>query len=98
MLLDEPFAGIDPLAINDIRVLVRHLTDLGIGVLITDHNVRETLDLIDRAYIIYDGQVLTEGSPAEVVANEDVKRVYLGDMFSRDAGEVRPEKCEAVFR
>ena len=84
MLLDEPFAGIDPLAINDIRVLVRHLTDLGIGVLITDHNVRETLDLIDRAYIIYDGQVLTEGSPAEVVANEDVKRVYLGDMFSRD--------------
>ncbi len=86
MLLDEPFAGIDPLAINDIRALVRHLTDLGIGVLITDHNVRETLDLIDRAYIIYDGQVLTEGSPAEVVANEDVKRVYLGDMFSRDAG------------
>ena len=86
MLLDEPFAGIDPLAINDIRTLVRHLTDRGIGVLITDHNVRETLDLIDRAYIIYDGQVLTEGSPAEVVANEDVKRVYLGDMFSRDAG------------
>ncbi len=86
MLLDEPFAGIDPLAINDIRALVRHLTDLGIGVLITDHNVRETLDLIDRAYIIYDGQVLTEGTPAEVVANEDVKRVYLGDMFSRDAG------------
>ncbi len=87
MLLDEPFAGIDPLAINDIRTLVRHLTDLGIGVLITDHNVRETLDLIDRAYIIYDGQVLTEGTPAEVVANEDVKRVYLGDMFSkRDAG------------
>ena len=86
MLLDEPFAGIDPIAINDIRVLVRHLTDLGIGVLITDHNVRETLDLIDRAYIIYDGQVLTEGTPAEVVANEDVKRVYLGDMFSRDAG------------
>jgi lipopolysaccharide export system ATP-binding protein len=86
MLLDEPFAGIDPLAINDIRTLVRHLTDRGIGVLITDHNVRETLDLIDRAYIIYDGQVLTEGTPAEVVANEDVKRVYLGDMFSRDAG------------
>jgi len=83
MLLDEPFAGIDPLAINDIRTLVRHLTDRGIGVLITDHNVRETLDLIDRAYIIYDGKVLTEGSPAEVVANEDVKRVYLGDMFSR---------------
>ncbi len=83
MLLDEPFAGIDPIAIGDIRTLVRHLTNRGIGVLITDHNVRETLDLIDRAYIIYDGRVLTEGTPAEVVANEDVKRVYLGDMFSR---------------
>jgi len=83
MLLDEPFAGIDPLAINDIRTLVRHLTDRGIGVLITDHNVRETLDLIDRAYIIYDGRVLIEGTPAEVIANEEVKRVYLGDMFSR---------------
>ncbi len=83
ILLDEPFAGIDPIAIGDIRALVRHLTDRGIGVLITDHNVRETLDLIDRAYIIYDGRVLTEGTPAEVVANEDVKRVYLGDMFSR---------------
>ena len=83
MLLDEPFAGIDPIAINDIRALVRHLTQRGIGVLITDHNVRETLELIDRAYIIYDGKVLTEGSPQEIVANEDVKRVYLGDMFSR---------------
>jgi lipopolysaccharide export system ATP-binding protein len=83
MLLDEPFAGIDPIAIGDIRALVRHLTHRGIGVLITDHNVRETLELIDRAYIIYDGQVLTEGTPAEVVANEDVRRVYLGDMFSR---------------
>lgn len=83
MLLDEPFAGIDPIAIGDIRTLVRHLTQRGIGVLITDHNVRETLDLIDRAYIIYDGRVLTEGTPQEVVANEDVRRVYLGDMFSR---------------
>jgi lipopolysaccharide export system ATP-binding protein len=83
VLLDEPFAGIDPIAIGDIRQLVTHLTDRGIGVLITDHNVRETLDLIDRAYIIYDGRVLTEGTPAEVVANEDVRRVYLGDMFSR---------------
>jgi lipopolysaccharide export system ATP-binding protein len=83
MLLDEPFAGIDPIAIGDIRTLVRHLTDRGIGVLITDHNVRETLDLIDRAYIIYDGRVLIEGTPAEVIANEEVKRVYLGDMFSR---------------
>jgi lipopolysaccharide export system ATP-binding protein len=83
MLLDEPFAGIDPIAIGDIRALVRHLTQRGIGVLITDHNVRETLELIDRAYIIYDGKVLTEGSPQEIVNNEDVKRVYLGDMFSR---------------
>jgi lipopolysaccharide export system ATP-binding protein len=83
MLLDEPFAGIDPIAIGDIRALVRHLTKRGIGVLITDHNVRETLELIDRAYIIYDGKVLTEGTPAEVVANADVRRVYLGDMFSR---------------
>jgi lipopolysaccharide export system ATP-binding protein len=83
MLLDEPFAGIDPIAMGDIRALVRHLTQRGIGVLITDHNVRETLELINRAYIIYDGQVLTEGTPAEIVANEDVRRVYLGDLFSR---------------
>lgn len=82
ILLDEPFAGIDPIAIGDIRALVRHLTRRGIGVLITDHNVRETLELINRAYIIYDGQVLTEGTPAEIVANKDVRRVYLGDMFS----------------
>lgn len=82
MLLDEPFAGIDPIAIGDIRALVRHLTKRGIGVLITDHNVRETLELINRAYIIYDGKVLTEGTPAEIVANKDVRRVYLGDMFS----------------
>lgn len=83
MLLDEPFAGIDPIAIGDIRALVNHLTQRGIGVLITDHNVRETLELIDRAYIIYDGKVLTEGTPSEIVANEEVRRVYLGDMFSR---------------
>jgi lipopolysaccharide export system ATP-binding protein len=82
MLLDEPFAGIDPIAIGDIRALVRHLTRRGIGVLITDHNVRETLELINRAYIIYDGKVLTEGTPAEIVANKGVRRVYLGDMFS----------------
>ena len=81
MLLDEPFAGIDPLAVGDIQQLVRHLTERGIGVLITDHNVRETLDLIDRAYIIYDGQVLTQGKPSEIISNEDVRRVYLGDMF-----------------
>ncbi len=82
MLLDEPFAGIDPLAVGDIQELVRHLTRRGIGVLITDHNVRETLSLVDRAYVIADGQVLTHGSPDEVVANPDVRRVYLGDMFA----------------
>ena len=81
MLLDEPFAGIDPIAIGDIRDLVRHLTKRGIGVLITDHNVRETLDLVDRAYIIYDGQLLTEGTAEQIIANEDVRRVYLGDEF-----------------
>lgn len=81
VLLDEPFAGVDPIAVGDIQQLVRHLTDRGIGVLITDHNVRETLSLIDRAYIIYEGQVLTQGKPEEIIANEDVRRVYLGDMF-----------------
>ena len=82
MLLDEPFAGIDPIAVGDIQELVRHLTERGIGVLITDHNVRETLSLIDRAYIIYDGQVLTQGKPEEIISNDDVRRVYLGDMFA----------------
>jgi lipopolysaccharide export system ATP-binding protein len=82
MLLDEPFAGIDPLAVGDIQQLVRQLTARGIGVLITDHNVRETLSLVDRAYIIYDGQVLTHGNPQEIIANKDVQRVYLGDMFN----------------
>ncbi len=81
MLLDEPFAGIDPLAVGDIQELVRHLTRRGIGVLITDHNVRETLSLVDRAYVIADGQVLTHGNPQEIINNEDVRRVYLGDMF-----------------
>jgi lipopolysaccharide export system ATP-binding protein len=81
MLLDEPFAGIDPIAINDIRALVGHLRERGIGVLITDHNVRETLDLIDRAYIIHDGQVLMEGEPDAIIGNEQVRRVYLGDRF-----------------
>ncbi len=82
MLLDEPFAGIDPIAVGDIRDLVQHLTRRGIGVLITDHNVRETLELVDRAYIIHDGQLLTEGTPEQIIANEDVRRVYLGDTFS----------------
>ncbi|HAH10847.1 MAG TPA: LPS export ABC transporter ATP-binding protein [Alphaproteobacteria bacterium] len=81
MLLDEPFAGIDPIAIGEIRKLVTHLKTRGIGVLITDHNVRETLDIIDRAYIIHDGEVLTHGTPAEIVGNMDVRRVYLGDRF-----------------
>jgi len=81
MLLDEPFAGIDPIAVGDIQALVRHLTERGIGVLITDHNVRETLGLIDRAYIIHSGHVLTEGSPEEIVANPDVRRFYLGESF-----------------
>jgi lipopolysaccharide export system ATP-binding protein len=81
MLLDEPFAGIDPIAVGDIQALVRHLTQRGIGVLITDHNVRETLGLTDRAYIIYSGQVLMEGSPAEIVNNPDVRRLYLGEEF-----------------
>ena len=82
ILLDEPFAGIDPIAINDIRELVRHLKDRGIGVLITDHNVREALDLIDRAYIIHDGQVIMEGAPKDIVQDKDVRRVYLGERFS----------------
>lgn len=82
MLLDEPFAGVDPIAVADIQDLVRHLTRRGIGVLITDHNVRETLSLIDRAYIIHAGQVLTHGKPAEIVNNPDVRRLYLGDNFS----------------
>ena len=81
MLLDEPFAGVDPIAVGDIQELVRHLTGRGIGVLITDHNVRETLKLTDRAYVIYDGQVLTQGKPQEIINNEDVRRVYLGDSF-----------------
>ena len=82
ILLDEPLAGIDPIAVNEIRDLVGHLKDRGIGVLITDHNVRETLGIIDRAYILHDGQVLMEGAPHEVVAHEDVRRVYLGERFS----------------
>ena len=82
VLLDEPFAGIDPIAVADIRDLVAHLKDRGIGVLITDHNVRETLDVIDRAYIIHEGMMLMEGVPSDIVGNEDVRRVYLGDRFN----------------
>ena len=82
MLLDEPFAGIDPIAVGDIQVLVRHLTERGIGVLITDHNVRETLGLIDRAYIIASGEVLTEGTPEAIVTDPNVRRLYLGEQFT----------------
>ncbi|OIR08035.1 lipopolysaccharide export system ATP-binding protein LptB [mine drainage metagenome] len=82
ILLDEPLAGIDPIAVSDIRDLVSHLKHRGLGVLITDHNVRETLDIIDRAYILHDGVVLMEGAPSEIVAHEGVRRVYLGEHFS----------------
>jgi lipopolysaccharide export system ATP-binding protein len=82
ILLDEPLAGIDPIAVGEIRDLVRQLKDRGIGVLITDHNVRDALDIIDRAYIIHEGQVLKEGRPDEIVGDRDVRRVYLGERFS----------------
>jgi lipopolysaccharide export system ATP-binding protein len=82
ILLDEPLAGIDPIALADIRDLVAHLKDRGIGVLITDHNVRETLEIVDRAYILHEGRVLMEGAPAEIVVDADVRRVYLGERFS----------------
>ena len=81
LLLDEPFAGVDPLSVDDIRHLVADLKKRGIGVLITDHNVRETLDIVDRAYILHEGTVLMSGTPEEVVQNENVRRVYLGDNF-----------------
>ncbi|WP_333684951.1 LPS export ABC transporter ATP-binding protein [Pontibaca methylaminivorans] len=81
LLLDEPFAGVDPISVADIRHLVADLRNRGIGVLITDHNVRETLEIVDRAYILHDGQVLMSGAPAEVVENENVRRVYLGESF-----------------
>lgn len=81
LLLDEPFAGVDPISVGDIRTLVADLKNRGIGVLITDHNVRETLEIVDRAYILHDGTVLMSGAPDEVVENENVRRVYLGDNF-----------------
>jgi lipopolysaccharide export system ATP-binding protein len=82
IMLDEPLAGIDPIAVGEIRDLVVHLKDRGIGVLITDHNVRDALDIIDRAYILHDGMVMKEGTPSEIVADRDVRRVYLGERFS----------------
>ncbi len=81
ILLDEPLAGIDPIAVGDVRDLVSHLKDRGIGVLITDHNVRETLDIVDRAYIMHDGVVLMDGAPGDIVRHEDVRRVFLGETF-----------------
>jgi len=82
LLLDEPFAGIDPISINDIQRLIHRLCEHGIGILITDHNVRETLGTCDRAYIVNDGKILAEGSPEEILNNEQVRDVYLGDQFS----------------
>jgi len=82
ILLDEPLAGIDPIAVGDIRDLVAHLKDRGIGVLITDHNVRDTLRIVDRAYILHEGRVLMDGAPDEIVSDAEVRRVYLGERFS----------------
>lgn len=82
ILLDEPLAGIDPIAVGDIRDLIGHLKDRGIGVLITDHNVRDTLEIVDRAYILHDGKILTHGTPQDIVADDDVRRVYLGEGFN----------------
>jgi lipopolysaccharide export system ATP-binding protein len=82
VLLDEPFAGIDPIAVTDIKKIVCHLCDRDIGVLITDHSVRETLDICDRAYIIHSGQVIAHGSPEELVKNPEVRKVYLGENFT----------------
>lgn len=82
ILLDEPFAGVDPISVEDIKKIIQHLTQRGIGILITEHNVRETLDICDRAYILSDGQVIAEGNGQEIVANEQVRQVYLGENFS----------------
>ncbi|MBL0458128.1 LPS export ABC transporter ATP-binding protein [Aeromonas enteropelogenes] len=82
ILLDEPFAGVDPISVIDIKKIIQHLKDRGLGVLITDHNVRETLDVCEKAYIVSHGQMIAEGTPADILADEQVKRVYLGDQFS----------------
>jgi lipopolysaccharide export system ATP-binding protein len=82
VLLDEPFAGIDPIALADLRLLIQHLKTRGVGVIITDHNVREALEIVDRAYIINDGLVLRQGTPAEIVDDEQVRQVYLGEKFA----------------
>ena len=82
ILLDEPLAGIDPIAIEEIRELIKHIKDRGVGVLITDHNVKETLELIDKAYIMHEGKILMKGSPNEIIEDENVRRVYLGNKFN----------------
>ena len=82
ILLDEPLAGIDPIAIEEIRELIKHIKDRGVGVLITDHNVKETLELIDRAYIMHDGKILMNGKPSEIIEDENVRKVYLGEKFN----------------
>jgi lipopolysaccharide export system ATP-binding protein len=97
MLLDEPLAGIDPIAIGEIRDLILRLKHRGIGVLLTDHNVRDTLDLIDRAYIMHDGQVLMEGEPNEIVAHKDVRRVYLGERFNLWQREAQTPRTPPVL-
>jgi len=81
ILLDEPFAGVDPISVNDIKDIIRHLRERGIGVLITDHNVRETLDICERAYIVDCGRTIAQGKPAEILADPTVRRVYLGESF-----------------
>jgi len=80
-LLDEPFAGVDPISINDIKQIIRHLRDKGIGVLITDHNVRETLDICEHAYIVGEGKVIAEGQSSDIIANQQVRDIYLGEDF-----------------
>ncbi len=82
ILLDEPFAGVDPISVEDIKIIIEHLKDRGIGILITEHNVRETLSICDRAYILSDGKVIAEGGASDIVANEEVRKVYLGNNFS----------------
>ncbi len=86
ILFDEPLAGVDPIAVKDIRSLIFHLKNKGIGILITDHNVRETLDIVDRSYILNDGHILAEGKPKDIISHEEVRRVYLGDTFTRNKG------------
>lgn len=81
ILLDEPFAGVDPISVNDIKKIIEHLRDRGLGVLITDHNVRETLDVCEKAYIVSQGHLIASGSPEDVLNNEQVKQVYLGEQF-----------------